>query len=395
MSSAKRGTKAQRCQGGSILVTSRTGAQASDDRPSNAADSDVTTYDGSIQCVHVLGHPDRPLDMERFPADAQVFNCSNLCKLLSLAKVPFLYYGLPGSRIPAGGRLVDLGHPSEPWQHRNARHQEYTFQLDKSLRRELASHPDSPRIVVSMYGCAQADIEAPDELNVPIVEAMVGYDHCWAPYRVFPSYSHQSVLYTDDSERVQESIWFDTVIPHFVDKNDYWPANEIADYALFMGRNTVDKGCHIAEEICDRAGIPLTVVHDGVGGAEKTELISRAIAVFMPTIYVEPFGYVAVEAQMCGVPAITTDWGAFSETVEQGKTGFRCRSAAEFTFALKHALELDRTYIRDRAVRLYSVEAAIPAYMTYFDYVWETHHSGGFYAEKGLRQAFLNWNGGK
>lgn len=373
----------------------QSGAESPKCATSSKADPDVTTYDGPIQCVHLLGHPDRPLDLARFPGDAQLFNCSNLCKLLSLAKLPFIYYGLPGSRVPAGGRLVDLGHPSEPWRHRNARHQEYSLQLDKALRREIGDHPDSPQIAASMYGCAQGDIDVPDEFGVPIVEAMVGYDHCWAPYRVFPSYSHQSVLYTDTSERVQESIWFDTVIPHFVDKNDYWPASEIGDYALFMGRNTIDKGCHVAEEICDRARIPLKIVHDGVSGSEKTELINRAIAVFMPTIYVEPFGYVAVEAQMCGVPAITTDWGAFSETVEQGRTGFRCRSAAEFTFALEHALELDRKYIRNRAVRLYSIEAAMPAYLAYFDYVWETHHSGGFYAEKGLRHAFLNWNGGK
>jgi len=320
----------------------------------------VSLHNSSIECVHILGHPDRPLDLARFPGDAQVFNCLNLCRLLSQAKLPYIYYGLPDSCVPPGGRLVDLGHPSEPWRHRNARHQEYTLQLDKALRRELGQHADNPQVVASMYGCAQDDIEAPDDFDVPIVEAMVGYDHCWAPYRVFPSYSHQSVLYTDPSERVQESIWFDTVIPHFVDKDDYRLADEIGDYALFMGRNAADKGCHVAEEICDRADVPLRIVHGGVGGEEKTELISRAIAVFMPTIYVEPFGYVAVEAQMCGVPAITTDWGAFSETVEQGKTGFRCRSAAEFTFALKHALELDRAYIRDRAVRLYSIEAAMP-----------------------------------
>ena len=91
-----------------------------------------------------------------------------------------------------------------------------------------------------------------------------------------------------------------------------------------------------------------------------------AIAVFAPTIYVEPFGYVVIESQMCGTPTITTDWGAFVETNVQGVTGYRCRSFAEFLEAAENAGTLDRAKIRQHAVENYSVEVISERYERYF-----------------------------
>ncbi len=343
-----------------------------------------------VSCVHVLGHPALPLDVASAPADAQVFNCANFCKMLSGAGLPFVYYGLPGSQIPDGGELDSVGTPTGVWEHGNSWHRQYSSRLDDLLGRRLPNHCPESQIIVSLYGCAQSDLQSPDRCGVPVIEAMVGYDHCWAPYRVFPSYAHQHAIYTDTSGVVQDSIWFDTVIPHFVDPDDYRISGQDGGYALFLGRSAPDKGLHIAEYVCREAGVPLRAVHDGVTGAEKTELLAHAVAVFMPTIYIEPFGYVAVEAQMCGVPAITTDWGAFCETVEQGRTGFRCRTAAEFLTALRRAPRLDPGYIRERAVRLFSIDAVTPAYLAYFDFVRDVHFGDGFRAEHALRLPFSN-----
>ena len=69
---------------------------------------------------------------------------------------------------------------------------------------------------------------------------------------------------------------------------------------------------------------------------------------------------------MTGTPVITTDWGAFTETVVDGVTGYRCRTFGEFVQAAKDAPQLDRQAIRDRAVATYSLEAIAPRYERFF-----------------------------
>lgn len=49
--------------------------------------------------------------------------------------------------------------------------------------------------------------------------------------------------------------------------------------------------------------------------------ISQAWALVAPSRWVEPFGLVALEALLRGVPAIVTDAGGFSEQVKHGETG--------------------------------------------------------------------------
>jgi len=86
----------------------------------------------------------------------------------------------------------------------------------------------------------------------------------------------------------------------------------------------------------------------------------------VPTIYVEPFGSVAAEAQLCGTPVLSTDWGAMTETVQHGKTGFRCRMLAEFVAAARKVDRLDPAYIRRRALGLWSLDSVAKQYDYYF-----------------------------
>ena len=109
---------------------------------------------------------------------------------------------------------------------------------------------------------------------------------------------------------------------------------------------------------------------------KRARAMGQAKAVFVPSEYAEPFGNVAVEAQMCGTPVISTDWGAFPEPVEHGHTGWRYRTLDHFTWAAKNVGDFDAAYIRQRAVARYSMDAVKLRYQEYFEMLSDLWHEG-------------------
>lgn len=337
----------------------------------------------AIRLIHVLGHPNLPLDVAGAPADAQVFNCYNFCMMLSFLGIPYIYYGVPGSRVSSGGEFVSTGKPTaKRWVYGGGWHRTYNSRLSRQLANNILAETEGAQLIASLYGAAQSDI---DVHGLPVIEPMVGYDHCWAPYRIFPSYAQQNIIYAKQRERTWETRFFDTVIPHFLIPDDYHLSSTPGDYLLYLGRDAPDKGIELARQCAQDTGFPLRIEHTGWSGAAKNNLIANARAVLMPTLYEEPFGYVAIEAQMCGTPAITTDWGAFPETVIHGLTGFRCRTAAEFAAAAKMASSLNRPQIRESALRRFSLATNAPFFERYFRFVWKIHKNGGYYTADAFR----------
>jgi glycosyltransferase involved in cell wall biosynthesis len=94
---------------------------------------------------------------------------------------------------------------------------------------------------------------------------------------------------------------------------------------------------------------------------------------------------VAVEAQLCGTPVMTKDYGAQTETVENFKTGLRCHTLADYCYGVQMAIDgkFDRLYIRDRAVKLYDMFNVARQY----DYTLKTildvnNGNSGWYSEE-------------
>lgn len=230
--------------------------------------------------------------------------------------------------------------------------------------------------------------------NQIAVEFGIGYSGTMPQANhVYESYAWMHAVYAQHSGNAGavDGRFFDTVIPPSFDPKDF-PLGEQGDYLLFVGRLEHRKGLQIALDTAEAMEVPLIVVGAGtfelpawvdyrgtVNHAERISLMANARALMAPTLYLEPFGRVAVEAQMCGTPAITTDWGGFTETVEDGVSGFRCRMLRDFCDAVEASDSLDRKEIRARAQNRYCLEAIGARYELYFEQLSELWGKG-FYA---------------
>lgn len=241
--------------------------------------------------------------------------------------------------------------------------------------------------------------------EITSAEYGVGYEGICLKHRAFESSAWMHHVYGIGG--IKDGLNFDAVIPNFFDPADFALGDGAGDYLLFLGRVTPRKGVQEAIEIARAAGVRLIVAGPNgssrgavdevdlagceyvgaVGPAERAELLAGARALVAPTRYLEPFGGVVVEAHMAGTPTITTDWGAFRETNENGVTGFRIRSLQDGVDAVEAcglSGLLDRPGIRWRAIKNYSLEAVAPLYQSWFDRLGTLWADGWYQRREGI-----------
>jgi glycosyltransferase involved in cell wall biosynthesis len=208
-------------------------------------------------------------------------------------------------------------------------------------------------------------------------------------HHVFESYAwlhHVAGMYGRDNIQ-----FFDTVIPNCYDEDELDIGLTPGDYLLYMGRPIERKGLPVVAEIAKRLDIRVLIAGQPgppvpgteyvglVTGQKKRDLLAGARALLAPTTYLEPFGGVTVEAMMSGTPVITTDHGAFTETVKNGLTGYRCRMLWEFLVAADRAQYLDRAAIAAHARARFSTAAGSLMYSDYFTNL-STLYGDGWYS---------------
>jgi glycosyltransferase involved in cell wall biosynthesis len=264
-------------------------------------------------------------------------------------------------------------------------------------------------ILLLFFGGGQSAVAEGVKQDCPgmaVVEPSIGYPlgNVWAPFRVFESYAYQASYYT---HAPQAGRWLDAVIPSGFDLQDFEYSEEKQGYCLFLARLASDKGVNVAIQTTQEAGcklliagqgslealgykeVPSHVEYVGLAGPEKRkQLLRDAKVVLMPTEYQEPFGFVVIEAQLSGTPVITTDWGAFPETVLHGVTGYRCRTHEQFVWAIKNVHKLDHKAIRQYAVKNYGIDAVADKYEEYFDMVDRYSAAGTWYYKHEERKSW-------
>ena len=248
-----------------------------------------------------------------------------------------------------------------------------------------------------------------DAVKLFTVEPGIGYTGVFSSLRVFESYAWMHYIY--GLQKTEDGIWYDAVIPNYFDPKDFPYQSKKQDYLLYFGRIIGRKGVQTASDIAKATGNQLYIVgqgslenpaegihlsdekhivyHPAVGPEQRAELLGNAKAVLMPTYYLEPFGGVNVEAQLCGTPVITSDWGAFPETVLHGVTGYRCHVFEEFCWAVNNIWRIRPRDCHEWAVKNYSMERVGKMYEEYFQRVYRMFDKGWYQPNE--QRTELSW----
>jgi len=273
--------------------------------------------------------------------------------------------------------------------------------------------------------CQKPIADTLGEQQAIVVEYGCGYNGCFSNFIVFESFTHQACVYGMLSKDPDGHLYH-TVIPNSYDPDDFPKGDGSGDYLLFISRLIHRKGIEIALETAKASGLKLILAGQGVHSltsdllvteegmriplepgrveyagyadvAKRAFLMGNARAIMQPTLFMEPFGGTVVEAAVCGTPAITTNYAAFSETVVHGVTGYRCSTLAQFVEAAHRVKNLDRNIIRKRALQKYSIWNIRHEYNRYFETLYglwgagwpETDATKGAVSDLGIEDSLV------
>lgn len=367
--------------------------------------------------VFVLGLP-HTLTSPRFCSCAYTMKVWNLCRMMKDRGHEVIHLGNETSHPPAveNVAVTSFEQWSQVYDHpgtdffdistdspeRQEFHRLFATNMRRALEERIGDRGDA--IICITWGGPQHAATHSLKRSAFVVESGIGYQHPSADYRVFESYAWMHMLMGRD-KLLQGGAWYWTVIPNAFDPEMFEYRESPDGYFLYLGRLTDDKGVGLAVDVARRAGRQLKMAGQGnpdrflhnaphveyvgtAGVEERKELLAGAAALLCPTFYVEPFGGVAVEAQLSGTPVITTDWGAFTETVLPNVTGFRCRTMDHFDYAASHIDEIDPANCRKWAMN-YSLTSVAGMYEEYFQMLLNLR-GDGFYTSHPERQQ-MDW----
>lgn len=368
--------------------------------------------------LHVLAVP-HTASTKEYTVCAFTQKVINFCKMYKEQGMYVIHYGHEASDVICDEhvtvttqKLLDDAYGIYDWKNRGLKYVmgdivQRTF--NENAIRAIAKRKQPGDIILCFFGNAQQAVcEAHSDLFC--CEPSIGYPSAFAPYKVYESYAVMHGLQGQSKISNAEYKFYDVVIPSGFDLSEFEFREKKEGYFLMCGRIIWSKGVDIASQVCEKLGMKLIlagttngpedcnlgnkwpdhVAYVGYADVEKRKkLMAGANALFCPTIYNEPFGYVAIEAMLSGTPVITVDWGAFTETVQHGVTGYRCRTFEQFLWAAKNIDTISPRACREWAEKNYSFEKVGKMYKEYFQSL-QNLNGGGWYTENEERRE-LEW----
>ena len=270
-------------------------------------------------------------------------------------------------------------------------------EFNSRLRAALILHYRPGDIVCLPFG--EAHKEAIDNLEVIAVETGIGYPDSFLNFRIFESYAWKHWA-CGRYNVPPHNYWF--VCPNYYNILE-WPLGQPKPVVGYFGRICAIKGLDTVVEVARRFPDTQFVIcgqgedlysdkadnlfyQPPLHGADRGAFLGSLACLLAPSVYLEPFCGVNVEAQLCGTPVVATDAGAFAETVEHGATGLLCHTLADFCRGVERALEggFDRGYIRKRAQERYDMYQVAHQYDYAFRCIADLQGDGWYARESHL-----------
>lgn len=263
-------------------------------------------------------------------------------------------------------------------------------QFNYSARQELKERLEPGDVICLPFGLAHNEawqgLPLVESDQVKLIETGIGYSEPFHLNRVYESHAWRHWVMgkenrggTDWSSRRKE--W---VVPNYYDTDEWVLGNGRTNRVVYFGRLDAVKGCDIIPQLAkSRPDLEFVICGQGdptpyltsqnvvyqppVAGEARGALLRTAMVSLHPSRFVEPFCGAAVEAMLSGTPVLTSDFGAFTETVVPGITGIRCRTFKDWLRGLDLARAFNRREVRDTAVSRYSMRVVGRQYATVFD----------------------------
>ena len=310
-------------------------------------------------------------------------NIVNFCAMMSRRGHEIIHYGHRNSKVECAELVTVIEPETYDVLYGNVfdiRKNQYTILGDDSEMYSLIagntiyeiSKRKQPGDFLLLFGGFWHKRVADAHQDMIVVEPAIGYPSSFCNYKVYPSYACMHSFVQDANLQMNS---YHVVIPHYFDVNDFDATQPKEDYFLFVGRLNFDKGITLAIQLTARIGVRLKVCGQGnlsslgydktpdhvdfigyVGVEERKKIMSKAKCLIMPTLYMEPFGCVAIEGMLSGTPLLTNDWGGPGENNVHGVTGFKCRTFEQFEWAARNIHLINPKNCREWAEKNFSFD---------------------------------------